>query len=534
LRKDIGPPFTRVLVANRGEVAVRVIRACHELGMEAVAVFSDADADAGHVRAADIGVRRGPAPAAESYLRADRIIEAALATGAEAIHPGYGFLAERASFAEAVENAGLVFVGPSSSTIAALGDKLAARRLAADEGVWAVPGTLEAAPVEHPGDVEAIVAAAEQIGFPILVKAAAGGGGRGMRRVERAADLPAALAVGSAEAASAFGDGAVYLERVIAPARHIEVQLLGDRAGTIVAVGERDCSLQRRHQKLIEESPAPGLTDAERESLHGHAVRVARAAGLQNAATAEFLFDTDRRFWFLEVNTRLQVEHGVTELTADIDLVREQFEIAAGRPLSARIIAAAERASHPTRHAIEVRLAAEDPGRDFAAAPGRIGRWSMPSGPGIRVDTAISAGDRVPPDYDPLIAKLLVVDLDRDAAISRLRRALDEVEISGVQTTLPFHRFVAAHPGFFKGQLSTGWVAEHWAPVVADLRRDAFRTAAAAATAAATDEAMAGVVSIAPTASGGDGLAPGVGSPGRQGTAWREVGRAAAADRWPR
>ncbi|HET9520964.1 MAG TPA: biotin carboxylase N-terminal domain-containing protein [Candidatus Limnocylindrales bacterium] len=533
MRKDGEAPFSRVLVANRGEVAVRVIRACHELGMEAVAVFSDADADAGHVRAADIGVRLGPAPASESYLRADRIIEAALATGAEAIHPGYGFLAERASFAKSVEEAGLVFVGPSSATIAALGDKLAARRLAADEGVWAVPGTLEAAPVDRPGDVEAIVAAAEQIGFPILVKAAAGGGGRGMRRVERAEDLPGALAVGSAEAASAFGDGAVYLERVIAPARHIEVQLLGDQAGTVVAVGERDCSLQRRHQKLIEESPAPGLTDAERESLHEHAVRVARAAGLQNAATAEFLFDADRRFWFLEVNTRLQVEHGVTELTADIDLVREQFEIAAGRPLSPRIIAAAERASHPTRHAIEVRLAAEDPGREFAAAPGRIGRWSMPSGPGIRVDTAVSAGDRVPPDYDPLIAKLLVVDLDRDAAISRLRRALDEVEITGVQTTLPFHRFVASHPGFFKGQLSTGWVAEHWAPVVGDLRLDAFRTAAQAAIAVATDESMAAVA----RAPGGDGRvleAGSVGPNGRPGTGWRDAGRAAATSRWPR
>jgi acetyl/propionyl-CoA carboxylase alpha subunit len=261
---------------------------------------------------------------------------------------------------------------------------------------------------------------------------------------------------------------------------------------------------------------------------------VARAASLQNAATAEFLFDTDRRFWFLEVNTRLQVEHGVTELTADIDLVREQFEIAAGRPLSPRIIAAAERATHPTRHAIEVRLAAEDPGREFAAAPGRIGRWSMPSGPGIRVDTAVSVGDRVPPDYDPLIAKLLVVDLDRDAAISRLRRALDEVEITGVQTTLPFHRFVAAHPGFFKGQLSTGWVAEHWAPVVGDLRLDAFRTAARAATAVATDESMA---AVAPAVAGGDGRVPEAGSAGpngRPGAGWRDAGRAAATSRWPR
>ncbi len=337
LRKDAGPggvpPFARVLVANRGEIAVRIIRACHELGMEAVAVYSDADAEARHVRLADVAVRIGPPPPSESYLRIDAIVEAARSTGAQAIHPGYGFLAERASFARAVEDAGLVFVGPPSDSIDALGDKLHARRTARSVGVDAVPGTLEPAPVDRPDQIASIVAEAERIGFPLLVKAAAGGGGRGMRRVTTAAELPAALAGGSREAASAFGDGSVYLEREIVPARHIEVQLLGDATGHVVAIGERDCSLQRRHQKLVEEAPAPGLSIDERRELHAMAVKVATAAGLRNAATAEFLRAPDGSFYFLEVNTRLQVEHGVTELVSGLDIVREQFWLAAGRPL---------------------------------------------------------------------------------------------------------------------------------------------------------------------------------------------------------
>ena len=308
------PPFRRVLVANRGEIAVRIIRACRDLGMESVAVYSDADAGAAHVRLADEAVRLGPASPAESYLRIDRVVQAAVSSGAEAVHPGYGFLAERAAFARAVEEAGLVYVGPSPATIDALGDKLHARRLAARVGVPAVPGTLEPAPVDRPDQVDAIVAIAEGIGFPLLVKAAAGGGGRGMRRVVRAADLPAALAAGSGEAASAFGDGSVYLEREILPARHVEVQLIADGHGRVVALGERDCSLQRRHQKLVEEAPAPGLSVAQRLELHEMAVRLGTEAGLRNAATCEFLLDPDGRFWFLEVNTRLQVEHGVTEL----------------------------------------------------------------------------------------------------------------------------------------------------------------------------------------------------------------------------
>ena len=524
LSKDAVPPFNRVLVANRGEIALRIIRACHELGAETVAVFSDADAQAGHVRAAGQAVRLGPAPPAESYLRGDAIVAAALATGAEAIHPGYGFLAERASFARAVEDAGLVFVGPSPSSIAALGDKLAARRLAREAGVPVVPGTLEPADVSRPDRVDEIVRQAREIGYPLLVKAAAGGGGRGMRRVAGPDDLPAALAAGSAEAVSAFGDGSVYLEREVLPARHVEVQLIGDAEGTVVALGERDCSLQRRHQKLVEESPAPGLTDAERTELHEMAVRLGRSAGLVNAATAEFLFDEERRFWFLEVNTRLQVEHGVTELVADVDLVREQLLVAAGRALSPRIVDAAAASATPTRHAIEVRISAEDPARDFAPAPGRIGRWLIPAGPGFRVDTAIEAGERVPPDYDPLIAKLLVVDADREAAIGRLGRAIEEFEITGIQTPLPFHRFVAAHPGFRAGEVSTGWVASEWDPVMAANRAAALAAAGEVAAAVVTGYARA----VDPVA----GPDPATGA--RRTDGWAQAAREQAVDRRPR
>jgi acetyl/propionyl-CoA carboxylase alpha subunit len=347
-----------------------------------------------------------------------------------------------------------------------------------------------------------------------------------MRRVMSRDELPAALAAGSAEAAAAFGDGSVYLEREVLPARHIEVQLMGDAEGTIVAVGERDCSIQRRHQKLVEEAPAPGLSDEERRDLHAMAVRLGRAAGLRNASTAEFLFDGSRRFWFLEVNTRLQVEHGVTELAADIDLVREQLLVAAGRPLSARILAASQNAARPTRHAIEVRLSAEDPGRGFAPAPGRIGRWRMPAGPGVRVDTAAEAGDRVPPDYDPLVAKLLVVDVDRPSAIARLGRALDEVEITGIQTTLPFHRFVAAHEGFGEGDLSTGWVADAWDPAAEAIRQGALHIAVTAAAAAAAGSASP----TAPTAP----VAPKGPVAADPPDGWRLAGREDALDRWPR
>jgi acetyl/propionyl-CoA carboxylase alpha subunit len=531
LRKDerVTPPFGRVLIANRGEIAVRLIRACHELGMEAVAVFSDSDAAAAHVRLADQAVRLGPPAPADSYLRIDRIVAAALESGCEAIHPGYGFLAERAAFARAVEEAGLVFVGPPSGSIDALGDKLHARRTARSVGVEAVPGTLEPAPVDRPDRIESIVAEAERVGFPLLVKAAAGGGGRGMRRVTSAAELPAALASGSYEAASAFGDGSVYLEREIRPARHIEVQLLGDVTGQVVAIGERDCSLQRRHQKLVEEAPAPGISVADRRRLHELAVRVATAAGLRNAATAEFLRAPDGEFYFLEVNTRLQVEHGVTELVSGLDIVREQFFLAAGYPLSEAALAAAARAAEPMGHAIEVRLSAEDPGKDFAPTPGRVLRWVMPAGPGVRVDTAISAGDRVPAEYDNLIAKVMVHAGSRDLAIDRLRRVLDETEVAGIQTTLPFHRHVARDPSFRAAELSTGWVGEHWDGPAA------FRGAAARAMLAAGLASGPGAGSSPGVRSrAGDRAGTVPGEPASRDGRWRQSGLEAALDRWPR
>jgi acetyl/propionyl-CoA carboxylase alpha subunit len=340
-----------------------------------------------------------------------------------------------------------------------------------------------------------------------------------MRRVASERELAAALASSSAEALAAFGDGSVYLEREVRPARHIEVQLLGDIDGTIVALGERDCSIQRRHQKLVEESPAPGLERDERTELHAMAVRAARAAGLHNAATAEFLFDADRRFWFLEVNARLQVEHGVTELLTDLDLVAEQLHIAAGRPLSDDVLGAAEAVATPTRHAIEIRLSAEDPSRDFAPTPGRIGSWTMPSGPGVRVDSAIRAGDRVPPDYDPLLAKIMTVGRDRPAALQRLRRALDEVEVSGIQTTLPFDRALVRDAAFLAaGDLSTDWVPSRW-DGPADRSR-VRETAIRAAAVASRD------VGAAPrkTSLRKDDPASG----------WRLAGRQSAIDRWPR
>ena len=525
LRKDSqARPFDRILIANRGEIAVRILRTCRELGVETVAVYSDADVHAAHVVDADAAVRLGAGPAVESYLRGDAIIEAALATGAQAIHPGYGFLSERASFARAVTDAGLVFIGPRASAIEALGDKLVARRTAMAADVPVVPGTFEPTPIDRPDQIEAVVAAAEQLGFPLYVKAAAGGGGRGMRRVTSATQLPAALAAGAAEALAAFGDGSVYLEREIRPARHIEVQLLGDEQGDVVALGERDCSIQRRHQKLVEETPAPGLSPDERAGLHAMAVRASRAAGLHNAATAEFLFDPDRRFWFLEVNARLQVEHGVTELVTDLDLVAEQLWLAAGAPLSDEVRRAAAAVTTPDRHAVEVRLAAEDPARDFAPVPGRVGVWVMPSGPGVRVDTAIRPGDRVPPDYDPMIAKVMTVGRDRRTAIRRMRRALDEVVVSGIQTTLPFHRSLARHPDFADedgSRLSTDWVAERWAGA-----EDRARVAEAAAIAAAT--------ALAENVHGSAGSSLRKDAPVAAESAWRRAGRQAGTERRPR
>jgi acetyl/propionyl-CoA carboxylase alpha subunit len=385
-----------------------------------------------------------------------------------------------------------------------------------------VPGTLEPAAIGSAAEADAIVARAEDIAFPLLVKAAAGGGGRGMRRVERRQDLPAALAVASSEAASSFGDGSVYLEREVRPARHVEVQLLGDLAGRVVAIGERDCSIQRRHQKLVEEAPAPGLTTEERRRLHEFAVRIGGAAGLTNAATAEFLFDRDRRFWFLEVNTRLQVEHGVTELVTGLDIVREQIALASGRRLSAAARRAADGAATPEGHAIEVRLTAEDPGRDFAPTPGTISGWRMPGGPGVRVDSGVMAGGVVRPEYDNLFAKLLVVAADRDAAIDRLRRALDEAFVGGIQTTLPFHRAGARAATCRARALSIAWVADHWDG--AARRAEARASAVVAAGLAALERPVSGA--IGGTGRGGDGRLPEAPE-----SAWRAAARRDATER---
>ena len=491
-------PFRRLLVANRGEIAVRIFRTCRELGIETVAVYSDADAGALHVRLADRAVRLGPAPATESYLRADAIVEAALATGAEAVHPGYGFLSEQATFGAAVEAAGLAFVGPAPQTLASLGDKLEARATATAAGVPIVPGMFDPLPTSDDDAVARIEELAADIGYPLLIKAAAGGGGRGMRRVDEAGELAAAVVAAARESEQAFGDGSVYLELLVEGARHIEVQLLGDAGGNVVALGERDCSTQRRHQKLVEEAPAPGLTQTQREELHGLAVKVAKQVGLRNAATAEFLYAADGSFYFLEVNARLQVEHGVTELVSDLDLVCEQLYIAAGEPLSPAVLAAAERAAMPDRHAIELRVSAEDPARDFMPVPGLVTRWREPAGPGVRVDSGLEQGWQVPGDYDPMLSKVLAVAPDRERCLARARRAIDEFETGGVQTTLPFHGWLLTHPEFTEARLRTDMVARDWDPAPS-------RAAAAERAADAVTRHVAGVEAR----SAGDPEAPG-------------------------
>ncbi len=443
------PPFRKLLIANRGEIAIRVIRACRELGIAPIAVHSDADVDALHVRLADVSERIGPPSPTESYLSIEAIVDAARRAGAEAIHPGYGFLSENASFARAVEAAGLVFIGPPAATLESLGNKLAARRGAEAAGVPIVPGTTVALE-EDSSDLASV-------GFPLMLKAAAGGGGRGMRRVDSAAEVADALAAARREAVSAFGDGTVYAERLLAPARHIEVQLLGDRHGRLAVLGERECSVQRRHQKLVEESPSPAVSPAIREALFESARRVAGSVDFHNAATVEFLLDADGSHYFLEMNTRLQVEHGVTELVTGLDLVAWQIRVAAGEPIPDEVANATARG-----HAIEVRLYAEDPYRDFRPVAGRITAWQMPAGPGIRVDAGAEADTDLRPEYDPLLAKLMVHAEDRPSAVDRLRRALDETLIGGVQTDAGFLRWLVDDAAFASGRYDTGLIEERW------------------------------------------------------------------------
>jgi len=440
--------FSRVLVANRGEIAVRVIRALHELGVEAVAVYSTADDGALHVRLADHAVCVGPPPAGESYLRIPSIVAAATTTGCQAVHPGYGFLAENPAFVEACADNDLVFVGPPAHVMTQMGDKIAARRAMRDADVPTVPGT------EGATTVTAARAAADEIGYPVLLKAAAGGGGKGMRVVEAGDELEDAFGAAAAEAAAAFGDSTLYVEKVLLPARHVEIQVLCDHQGNVLTLGERECSIQRRHQKLIEETPSPALSAELREEMEAAAERACRAVGYVNAGTLEFLLGPDGSFSFIELNARLQVEHPVTELTTGIDLVRSQLQVAAGDPLPL-----AGRA--PRRgHSIEIRLNAEDPERGFLPTPGLVTRFRPAQGPGVRVDTFVEDGTQITPHYDSLLAKLVVWDVDRPAAIARAMSALAETVIEGVPSTREVAIRVLESSEFARGEYSTSTLAE--------------------------------------------------------------------------
>jgi acetyl-CoA carboxylase biotin carboxylase subunit len=440
--------FKRVLVANRGEIAVRVIRALHENDVEAVAVYSNADADSLHVRLADRAVRIGPPATTESYLKIPSLVAAATTTGCEAVHPGYGFLAENPAFVEACADNDLVFIGPTADVMARMGDKVEAKRELRAADVPLVPGTEEATTVEQAR------AAADEVGYPVLLKASAGGGGKGMRLVHGPDELDSAYGMASLEAEAAFGDGSLYLEKAVSPARHVEIQVLCDSQDGVLTLGERECSIQRRHQKLVEESPSPALDEATREEMEAAAERACRAIGYRNAGTFEFLLGPDRSFYFIELNARLQVEHPVTELVTGIDIVREQLRVAAGEPL-------AHTGRAPRRgHAIEVRLNAEDPRNDFAPAPGLVERMRPPLGPGVRLDTHVEDGYLVPPHYDSLLGKLIVWDETRQQAIDRMLRALGELVLEGVPTTRELAIDVLRSEEFSSGRYSTGFLAE--------------------------------------------------------------------------
>ncbi|HEY1419411.1 MAG TPA: acetyl-CoA carboxylase biotin carboxylase subunit [Candidatus Dormibacteraeota bacterium] len=440
--------FSKILVANRGEIAIRVMRACRELGIATAAVYSDADRHAIHVRYADEAHHIGGAAAADSYLRLDHIVKVAHDCGAEAIHPGYGFLSEKPAFPEACEAAGIKFIGPPASAMRALGSKLAARRLAIEHGVPVTPGSEAVDPV-------AAVAAAREIGFPVMVKPSGGGGGIGMKVVESEADLAAAIETSAQAAKSAFGDSTVYIERYVRKPRHIEIQVICDSHGHAVHLGERECSIQRRHQKIMEETPSPALTAGLRAAMGDAAIRAARAAGYVNAGTVEFIF-SEGEFYFLEVNARLQVEHPITEAVTGIDLVKEQVRIAAGMELSF-----SQEDVTWTGHAIEMRINAEDPVRKFMPNPKRISRWVAPAGPGVRVDSGFGPGSDVPPNYDSLIAKLIVHGGDRAEAIARAGRALREFVVAGPATTISYHRAILENPDFRAGKLSTRFIEDH-------------------------------------------------------------------------
>jgi len=503
LKNPHAHPVTRVLVANRGEIAVRVMRACHELGIPTVAVYSTADRKALHVRSADQAVHIGPPPALESYLNVDALIAAARATGADAIHPGYGFLSENSAFAERVEREGLTFVGPPASAMRAMGAKIESRAIMQSAGVPIVPGT------DGSDDPAQIAAAARKIGLPVFIKASAGGGGKGMRVVTDAAQLETAARAAIGEARSAFGNGTVYVEKRIERPRHIEFQVLADRHGSVVHLFERECSIQRRHQKVLEETPSRALTPALRAKMGEAAVAAAKAVGYVSAGTIEFIVDADGNFYFLEMNTRIQVEHPVTEMTTGIDLVQWQLRIARGEPLDFVQKDLAQRG-----HSIECRIYAEDEAHNFMPSCGVINLLRQPAGPGIRVDSGVYEGVEVTPFYDPILAKLVVHAEDRDGARRRMLRALDEYVVHGVRTGVDMHRRILNHPAFMRGDVTTAFLDEHAAdilsPAPADVPDEAFVAAALAE--------QLGVGRATPGAAGGNAGAAGPGP-------WQRVGR---------
>jgi acetyl-CoA carboxylase, biotin carboxylase subunit len=438
----------KVLIANRGEVALRVIRACQELEIPAVAVYSDADSEALHTRHADEAVNIGPPPAGKSYLNIEALLEAARETEAEAIHPGYGFLAENARFAAACRDAGITFIGPSPEAIEKMGNKSAARQIALDAGVPVVPGS------EGPASADEAIETAEDIGYPVMVKAAAGGGGRGIRVAEDEKELRQAVQVARREAESAFGDNSIYLEKLLVGPRHVEVQVMGDQKGNVVHLFERECSMQRRRQKVLEEAPSPGIGTELREEMTEAAVRLAREVEYANAGTVEFLVDDDD-FYFIEMNTRIQVEHPVTEMLTGVDLVKEQMRVASGEPLSM------EQDDVPIfGHAMEFRINAEDPDQDFMPSPGEISFLDVPGGPGVRVDSAIYQGYKIPPFYDSMIGKLIVWALTREEAINRARRALREYRVEGIKTTIPLHMRLLEERALRSGEYHTGYLED--------------------------------------------------------------------------
>ncbi len=451
-KRSVKRTLKKVLIANRGEIALRIIRACKELGIKSVIVYSEADRDSLPVLLADEKVCIGPAPANASYLNFSRVIAAGLVKGCDAVHPGYGFLSENPDFAEAVIESGLIFIGPQPETIRLLGDKVMARQRMQAAGVPVVPGSEGAL-----ADFREALKVAREIGFPVLLKAVGGGGGKGMRVIKEEAEMESGWNLCQAEARGAFGDERLYLEKYIPSSRHIEVQIIADHQGDVVSLGERDCSAQRRHQKLLEESPAPGITPELRQRLNEWAKAGARAAGYVNAGTVEFICDDTGNCYFMEMNARLQVEHPVTEMVTGVDIVAEQLRIAAGERLGVR-----ERPDWPCGHALECRIYAEDPDDDFKPSPGVVGDLVLPGGPGVRVDTALMLGSRITPFYDPLIAKVVTWGRSREEAIARMERALAETVISGVATTIGFHRRLLSSPRFRKGNLTTTLLDDVW------------------------------------------------------------------------